>query len=806
LQVKFYKLVRNKIKGLNKNEFKFIYLLIQKDKYLYKIAVDKSIFKIYFKDKVLNRFLEKFSFFLKEIDISFIKEKDLIKILKIAFDMILIYYKFISLNNISIYTFKKQKHRETFFISSFRILEFVLFVASKKIKKDIFLDDFDFTDEKKYFFYLKDLDEMIKINYFAIFKGKTTKQNRITIGFNQEECNKAEKDNDNEKIIKILKNSFKSSIKTQAFGKNIKESDFNHYFHLDDDKVLKFYLYENVKDIKRGKGGSKKIERRKFITIKDDRIDYISYSTPSDIKNLGDEAKKEIDTKINSIVSPILKKESAEFIESKNLANKKVDINSKFKRYLVSKAISNSIAKSNLTLSKYNIPEIEHLRDFFAFLYKKDKLKADLILLQIVFNSNLEKLIRAFIDEIIFFNVENRQLYVEYGDFFSSFKEEIKIFKRIKKDKIFYIYIDNLLSSILKDFRKNISGVNNLNFSEKIEEIEEELKIFLKISKKEFNKKIGLNLKILPDLSFYYFKKLYKTFSINMLFAKDINKNDQARLCYCATSQRLKSYEDWIKELLEILGIYDVRKFEKSVNVSNYFSTDEKIGSHKIIERGSFKNFLLDLENIYYENIFLEDKINIQMIYLRYVLGLLLATRNFDNSCDLSNYSKKFKILVLQEKAKSIYMSKRIIPLTNKVIEYIEIFNKLKQKYNIHSNFPVLLMNNKEILMTKTKMKDFFTKLKEKLEENNKYINEILYFVEHCELNFGRHLVTYYFANDNVKEDYLDAFLGHFKAGNEDQGIYSYFNNKEYIKVVISKIKEIEKDYLKTDNIFKEEI
>jgi len=801
LQVKLYKLVRSKIKDLDKDKLKTIYFFCKKDEYLSNFLNDKDIFKFYLKDKVLDRFLRKFTKFLNNIDFSFIEGKDLIKILKIAFDMMLVYYKFISFNKISIVTFEKKSHREAFFISSFRILEFALFVASKKIKKDIFLDNFNLDDSKEYFFYLKDLDKSIKINYFTIFKGEQTKQNKIVIGFSKRECEKSK--NNKEKKIKVIKNSFKSSIKTQSFEK-IDINDFDHYFHLQDEKIIKFYYYESIKDIQRNKGGTRKVERKEFIVIEDDKIESISYSKHSDIENLADEVKKEVDTKINSVVSPVLNKKSAEFIESKNLANKKIDIDSKFKRYLVSRAISNSIAKNNLNLSKYNIPEIAHLRDFFAFLYKKDKLKTDLILLQIVFNSNLEKLVKGFINENIFFDIKNKKLYMEYGDFFSSLKEEVKIFKNIKKDKRFYIYIENLMSSILEDFRINISGINNSNFIEKVEKLEEELKIFLNNSKKEFNKKIGLTLKVLPELSFFYFKKLYKTLSINMLFAKDINKNDQARLCYCATSKRLKSYEEWIKELLKILEIYNVREFKESTHISNSFSADEKIGSYKVVKRGSFKNFLLNLENLYYENLSLEDKINIKMIYLRYVLGILLATRNFDNSCDLSNYSKKFKILVLQEKAKSIYMSKRIIPLTNKAIEYIEIFNKLKQKYNIRSNFPVLLVNNKEILITKTEMKNFFVKFKEQLE-GNRYIDEILYFIEHCKLNFGRHLVTYYFANDNIKEDYLDAFLGHFKAGTEDQGIYSYFNNKEYINIVISKIEEIEKDYLKIDNILKEE-
>jgi len=800
---KLYKQIRNRVKILKKEKIKILLFFIKEDKSLLKMLFDWDIYKLYMRDDLLNRFLNNLAKFINNIDIKEIEKKDLIKILNISANMLLTYYKFLYFNKILIKAIYKSK-REKFLLSSVRILEFAIFLAFKKDKKvkEIFLDNYDVDSSKQYFFYLKDLNETLKINYFAIYKSKQTKKNKIVAGFNKEDCKKANKDEELKK--KIIDNSFKSFIRTQSFEK-IDINDFDHYFHLQDEMV-NFYNYEKAKFIScsSGKGRSREIDRKEFITIEKDKIEYVSFINIKNIEDLTDEVKTEIRTKASSTVSPVLDKKLAILIESDILVNKpsKVEINSKFKRYMIAKAISNSIAKNNLNISKYQIPEIEHLKDFFAFLYERDKLKSDLILLQIIFNSNLEKLITGFINKHIIFR--HKRVYVKYGNFFSNLKDKVNIFKKIKPEKKFYIYVPEVIRLILEDFQNYIIlNLNPENLKEYVNNLENELNDFLKKSRNEFNKKIVLNMKTLPKLSFYYFKNLKKTFSINMLFAKDISKNDEARLCYCTTTQRLKSYESWILELIDMLEISKVRLKENISNViPNEFKLEDKIGSYKVLKAESFRDFLLNLEQLlfYKKDLTKEDKINIQMVYLRYALGLLLATRDFYNSCDLSNYSKKFKILILQEKAKSIYMSKRIIPLTKESMEYIEIFQKIKQKNNIKSNSPVLLIDNKETLITKSEIKKFFFKF-----EKYDYVKYILYFIEHCRLNFGRHIATYYFANDdNVKEEYLDAFLGHFKMGSEDQGIFSYFNNKEYIDIIISKIEEIEQDYLIASTIFKE--
>ena len=203
---KLYKQIRNRVKILKKEKIKILLFLIKEDKSLLKMLFDWDIYKLYMRDDLLNRFLNNLAKFINNIDIKQIEKKDLIKILNISVNMLLTYYKFLHFNKILTKAIYKSK-REKFLLSSVRILEFTIFLAFKKDKKvkEIFLDNYDVDSSKQYFFYLKDLNETLKINYFAIYKSKQIKKNKIVVGFNKEDCKKANKDEELKK--KIIDNS-----------------------------------------------------------------------------------------------------------------------------------------------------------------------------------------------------------------------------------------------------------------------------------------------------------------------------------------------------------------------------------------------------------------------------------------------------------------------------------------------------------------------------------------------------------------------------------------------------------------------
>ena len=107
----------------------------------------------------------------------------------------------------------------------------------------------------------------------------------------------------------------------------------------------------------------------------------------------------------------------------------------------------------------------------------------------------------------------------------------------------------------------------------------------------------------------------------------------------------------------------------------------------------------------------------------------------------------------------------------------------------------MLLTNDaQEMDINKKNIKVFLTSL-----DVQTYQESILFienFTSNIKLNFGRHVVTSFLSSTNIDKKYVDAFLNHFKMGTEDQGIYSNFNNQDYVNVIIAKIEEIENNYL----------
>lgn len=92
--------------------------------------------------------------------------------------------------------------------------------------------------------------------------------------------------------------------------------------------------------------------------------------------------------------------------------------------------------------------------------------------------------------------------------------------------------------------------------------------------------------------------------------------------------------------------------------------------------------------------------------------------------------------------------------------------------------------------------------LKDLLDKFSRFTNSLVYDGGICKrlsnikLNFGRHVVTSFLSSTNIDKKYVDSFLNHFKMGTEDQGIYSNFNNQDYINTIMAKIDEIETNYM----------
>jgi hypothetical protein len=350
----------------------------------------------------------------------------------------------------------------------------------------------------------------------------------------------------------------------------------------------------------------------------------------------------------------------------------------------------------------------------------------------------------------------------------STFQEIITELKNnLPQDKIKKIELLNIIDEISDDFYIDIDQ-------------------YLKSVVNTYPKRIKLSLSAISKLSLHYYRQTSNRSELYLLYTRSITTNDEARLCYCATRDRLYDVELWITELYKKI-------FDSSTRDVDIFQSKNWVGSPYYIKNGYFKQFIFEITKIKSKNDI--ATFNLNMILIRYTLSLLLATRDFRNSCNLIDYSKSFQLLTIQEKSKNIYQSKRLIPLTNRARKIIENFYILKEKYNISSYSPVLLTNDgKEKDINKKNIKVFLTSL-----DVQTYQESILFienFTSNIKLNFGRHIVTSFLSSTNIDKKYVDAFLNHFKMGTEDQGIYSNFNNQDYVNVIIAKIEEIENNYL----------
>jgi len=476
----------------------------------------------------------------------------------------------------------------------------------------------------------------------------------------------------------------------------------------------------------------------------------------------------------------------------KDFTNKdisKYNIASQHKQYQINHSIGASITTQNLNLdSNYYLPDIQKLQKFLAFIQKdvNNEFEKKIILLSLWLGISVEKLIYAIKnnDNNIKFISNNNKLTISFPkDIFAKIYNPPKeIAKQVNNSKNVEILLN---SSIAKDWK---SLANELKSEYDIGVVITRFTTVLNKYKKEFNKRININLKSLPTLLMRYFRVFHKESDIPLLLIGEISKADKARGCYVSQKKRLYKLESWINEFQTII-------LSKSITNSKDLKTnDDCIGSSMTVTPTGFKSFITSLLSIQSSDEIVN--LNLNMIALRYILAIQISTRNFEHSCNLFDFSQRERILFLQEKNTNSDDSKRVIPLTQKCLENIEYFYHLKHKYKLNSYAPILLSQkeNKTIekVINKKNTLEFFDTLDQKIDS----VKDIKVFVNKTALNFGRHVFSSIASFDETLNlSYLDAYLNHYKFGCLDQAIFSNFSNQDYLSQTTKCIQKIEDLY-----------
>lgn len=663
-----------------------------------------------------------------------------------------------------------------FMISAVRIIEFAIIIYSENDK-----------ELENTYFNVKKFDASLFEHFHDIQNNKNVD---ISIDFLCDEKSRAE-------LIHIILNAKYTYISQIQTSSNLDSDSFNLYFKLSNEKVLSVYCVH--KPLKTGTNAKRDGSSNTYDeSIKSNAIDSKRFSYAKN--EIGVENQNEQNSRANKIQSPLLDREIAnEVFEDKDRKNKNsIVLDSKFKQHQINRAISNNICKHNMNLSSfYAYPKLDNLINFIAHLKDENEINnpyLQVILISIILGISVEKLLYMIYSKdrsSSFYSKFTKVTFRLDDGIFAEAKELDGIDSENIKKKEVKLELSPLLVSYLNDLFKSLQEfIKSKTFKDDVENFANSINDFLSKNIKSFDKTIVLSQKSLSQLSLYYYRLQNNISDISLLFSINLSKSDSARVCYVSHRYELYELKHWIDEFISILNL-------DQPSIFIHKQAKDYAGSPYFIKPGKLKTFFKNLEYLQVEDDELLND-NITMIFLRYALSLLLATRKGANSCDLSNYLRRENLLLIQEKAKDLISSKRIVPLTKRATEYLELFNTLKKKYNLSSSSPVLLLRNnaneiKEIVINKRNLLDFLDKLE---HPSSCLVDEVMKFIRYSQLNFGRHV----FSTQAIKCDYLDNyeidfFLNHFKFGVVDQGTYSNFDNQKYFTNIREFINELSNRY-----------
>lgn len=350
--------------------------------------------------------------------------------------------------------------------------------------------------------------------------------------------------------------------------------------------------------------------------------------------------------------------------------------------------------------------------------------------------------------------------------------------------------------TIQKTNKVSIEELNIDIFNTFFKGINHKLQKFINDEVKLFDKNIHILANALPKIHHVYQNmsdRKKQSSRIERSFFYHVSKADEVKMCYTSMPSTYIMQNTWYIRLQEALRIkkeLDVYTGAKDYDVNE--TSKKNIGSPFAVNPGKVKNFFQKLSNeIRTQN----DEIiqdNLRMVYIRFALSILLGTRDFSGSCDFSGYSSYYNVLHLQEKAKDAYSSKRIIPICNVAREFIELFYTIKSKYSgMKGHLPCLIVSKKRsIEIVDMSKKNLISWIRENIDDENSI------FLEHIPLNFGRHIIKTSTLSYNIRDEFIDALLGHFVSGTEDQGIYSTFDNQKYLEDIKGFLDYLSKKYL----------
>lgn len=452
------------------------------------------------------------------------------------------------------------------------------------------------------------------------------------------------------------------------------------------------------------------------------------------------------------------------------------------------RAFSAKVAKRTLLLkTDYEVPNKEHLRSFIDYLmpyeksevFTKEEFFRTTFILSIIAGQEVSRIING-----IYFGKSNMLEFIpetyslKMGIDPSLFSKDKSGIYLEKAKNYIQFRLPYPLVLLISKLRINIDDLDdNEKLQLKSEEIEEEYIAFIKQHQKSFHKKIKINLKQTWRIVATYCRSLLLEDMSALLCMAHYQTSDKPRLAYTVTQKEAQVFSKHIEYLYRELGLNNhvcnmlnvsPEIFNESVNKNEKISYS---GSKRAANPEKVRAFFNQMSLLYYKETDKYKKFNLFSIAMRYALSILLGTRTFKMS---DNFSKMaMNTIVISEKAETLIGGIRIIPVC-------EIAEKLISRYKMAAKQLGYDVINTSLYIN-NKLVPFQKEASLKLLSNYEVADTIIKFVRTVPLNTGRHIISKYAIAHNFNGFYLEALLGHYTSGGEQQGIFSTLDMRDYI-------------------------
>lgn len=459
------------------------------------------------------------------------------------------------------------------------------------------------------------------------------------------------------------------------------------------------------------------------------------------------------------------------------------------------KAFSANITKRTLLLdTSYDIPPLSILKSFLQDFTSSQKnitfIYDSIFILDINLGLGYEKIVELLMNVNKSVTLKNDMIRISINqELFSTYKNK---YIHNSDMKIQY-YIPQRLQELVEVTKNLIVELNLTTLSQKIEA--DKYFEYIKVKKAAFKYTINFNAKHMWKI-ITNFARTHTTEDMTAMFCIGrYQQNDTPRLAYSSTPNKSQKHSKLVEKLYIALDMHTIIEKKLGFEITRYKESPtltqdldfagSSQAANKTLAKEFFTTIQTRIKKYHYKKS--HDYFNLVVIYTKYALSILIGTREYINSSNLTRISFETSTLIVTEKASTLLAGLRIIPLCDTARMIIQNYQDLCKEFKI-DNDDIYLIINGEATLYKTSDAIEYCKT-----QNMEII--ISEFIEYVPLNTGRHVITKeaFLANFNLT--YLETLLGHYIAGGEQLGSYSNLNIMNYINKTKSFLESIADEY-----------